>query len=86
MIGSKVTAILMNGWILPICGVVLGRVCISSLRSRLVLFLLTLIHVDIGWILIIMRGGNFQRAPCLNGDVFETYLSVSVRQNEIHIG
>ena len=27
IIGSKVTAILMNGWILPIGGVALGRVC-----------------------------------------------------------
>ena len=34
--GSKVTAILMNGWILPIGGALLGRVCSCSLRSRLV--------------------------------------------------
>ena len=32
----KVTAILMKGWILPIGGVALGRVCVCSLRSRLV--------------------------------------------------
>ena len=25
--GSKVTAILLNGWILPVGGVALGRVC-----------------------------------------------------------
>ena len=37
-VGSKVAAILMNGRILPSGGVVLGRVCVCSLRSRLVLF------------------------------------------------
>ena len=36
-IGSKVTAILMNGGILPTGGVALGRVCACSLCSRLVL-------------------------------------------------
>ena len=35
--GSKVTAILLKGWILPICGVAFGRVCACSLHSRLVL-------------------------------------------------
>ena len=35
-IGSKVMAILRNGWILPTGGVALGRVCVCSLRSRLV--------------------------------------------------
>ena len=35
--GSKVTAILLNGWILRIGGVSSGRVCSCSLRSRLVL-------------------------------------------------
>ena len=34
--GSKVTAILLNGWILPIGGASSGRVCSCSLRSRLV--------------------------------------------------
>ena len=34
--GSKVMAILLNRWILPIGGVALGRVCACSLRSRLV--------------------------------------------------
>ena len=34
--GSKVTAILVNGEILPSGGVAQGRVCASSLRSRLV--------------------------------------------------
>ena len=34
--GSKVTAILLKGWILPIGGVASGRVCACSLRSRLV--------------------------------------------------
>ena len=33
---SKVTAISLNGWILPIGGASLGRVCACSLRSRLV--------------------------------------------------
>ena len=33
---SKVTAILLNGWILPIGGASSGRVCSCSLRSRLV--------------------------------------------------
>ena len=36
-IGSKVTAILLNGWILPTSGASSGRVCACSLRSRLVL-------------------------------------------------
>ena len=36
MIGSKVTANLPNGWILPIGGVASGRVFACSLRSRLV--------------------------------------------------
>ena len=35
-IGSKVTAILLNGWILPTGGASSGRVCACSLRSRLV--------------------------------------------------
>ena len=34
--GSKVTAILLNGWILPIGGASSGRVCSCSLRIRLV--------------------------------------------------
>ena len=34
--GSKVTVILLKGWILPIGGVASGRVCACSLRSRLV--------------------------------------------------
>ena len=34
--GSKVTAILLKGWIFPIGGVASGRVCACSLRSRLV--------------------------------------------------
>ena len=34
--GSKVTAILLNGWIFPIGGASSGRVCACSLRSRLV--------------------------------------------------
>ena len=35
-IGSNVTAILVNGGILPIGGVASGGVCVCSLRSRLV--------------------------------------------------
>ena len=35
-IGSKVTAILLNGWNLPTGGASSGRVCACSLRSRLV--------------------------------------------------
>ena len=38
IIGSKVTAILLNGWILPICEVASGRVCACILRSRLFFF------------------------------------------------
>ena len=34
--GSKVMAILLNGWILPIGGASTGRVCACSLCSRLV--------------------------------------------------
>ena len=36
--GSKVISILLNGWIWPIGGDASGRVCVCSLRSRLVLF------------------------------------------------
>ena len=36
IIGSKVTAILLNGWVLLIGGAASGRVCACSLRSRLV--------------------------------------------------
>ena len=36
MSGSKVTAILLDGRILPIGGVASGKVCASSLHSRLV--------------------------------------------------
>ena len=34
--GSRVTAILLNGWTSPIGGVASGRACACSLRSRLV--------------------------------------------------
>ena len=34
MIDSKVLAILLNGWIFPICGVASERVCTYSLHSR----------------------------------------------------
>ena len=34
--GSQVTVILLKGWILPIGGASLERVCACSLRSRLV--------------------------------------------------
>ena len=34
--GSKGTAILLKGWIWPLGGVALGRVCVFNLRSRLV--------------------------------------------------
>ena len=37
-IGSKVTAILLNRWVLPIGGVAWGRVCTWSLHNRLVFF------------------------------------------------
>ena len=40
--GSKVMAILLNGWILPIGWASLGRVCSCSLHSRLVSTHLTL--------------------------------------------
>ena len=35
-IGSKVKAILLNGWILPNGGVAPGRVCACTLCSRLI--------------------------------------------------
>ena len=34
--GSRVTAILVNGWTLPIGEAASGRVCAGSLRSRLI--------------------------------------------------
>ena len=40
LIGSKVTVILLNKWILPIGGDASRRVCACSLRSRLVYILL----------------------------------------------
>ena len=39
--GSRVTAILLNGWTLPIGEAALGRVCACSLRSRLVYIITT---------------------------------------------
>ena len=36
--GSKVMAVLLNGWALPINGASLGQVCAYSLRRRLVFF------------------------------------------------
>ena len=36
--GSRVTGILLNGWIFPIGGVALERVCACSLRSTHVFF------------------------------------------------
>ena len=39
MIGSKVTAFLLNRWILPIGGVALGRVCNQQGLPRLVYYL-----------------------------------------------
>jgi hypothetical protein len=43
--GSKVTAILLKGWIWPIGGVASGRVCPCSLRSRLVLLRYILLEI-----------------------------------------
>ena len=40
--GSKVTAILLKEWILPIGGASSGRVCICRQRSRLVYLIITL--------------------------------------------
>ena len=44
--GSKVTAILLNGWILATGGASLGRVCVCSLRSRLVFIKTTSFSLD----------------------------------------
>ena len=38
IIGSKVTAILLNGWVLPIGGVASGKVWVCSLRRRPVFY------------------------------------------------
>ena len=38
-IGSKVTAILLNGWILPTGGVALGRVCPAACAAGFFFFL-----------------------------------------------
>ena len=38
--GSKFTAILLKGWILPFGGASSGRVCACSLRSRLDFYLM----------------------------------------------
>ena len=46
--GSKVTAILLKGLILPMGGVALGRVCACSLRSRLVSMMLSSAPVTLG--------------------------------------
>ena len=51
--GSKVTVILLKGWILPIGGASLGRVCTCSLRSRLVYVLKNLKEEEKG------EGGSF---------------------------
>ena len=48
--GSKVTVTLLNGWIWPIGGVALGRVCVCSLRSRLVFGILKIfLPTDLCW-------------------------------------
>ena len=43
IIGFKVTAILQNGWVLPMGGVASGRVCACSLCSRLVFICIPLL-------------------------------------------
>ena len=48
-IGSTVTAILVNGWILPSGGVASGRVCACSLRSRLVSGYIVLSNIQQGF-------------------------------------
>ena len=56
--GSKVTAILLKAWILPIGGVALGRVCACSLRIRLVWNLL--------WNKQCLLLGCYMKLPFLN--------------------
>ena len=52
-IGSKVTAILLNGWILPNAGASSERVCSCSLRSRLVTIII-IINIIITIIIIMV--------------------------------
>ena len=44
IIYSKVTAILLNGWVLPIGGVALGRACACSLGSWLIPYVIFFFH------------------------------------------
>ena len=45
-IGSKVTAILLNGWILPTGGVALGRVCPAACTAGLFFYIDLIIGVS----------------------------------------
>ena len=47
IIDSKVIAILMKWWILPVGGVVLGRVCSCRLRSTLVIIKFSVSHFSL---------------------------------------
>ena len=48
-IGSKVTAILLNGWVLSIGGVASGRACTCSLHSKACLCSITVLRYYGGW-------------------------------------
>ena len=54
-IGSKVTAILVNGGILPRGGVALGRVCTCSLRSMLLLWVFQNLYKYVSWPKILLQ-------------------------------
>ena len=69
-IGSKVTVILMNGWILPTGGASSGRVCACSLCSRLVfkaLALLFCVKAPLGRCWRWRRGGILKK--CLKASL-----------------
>ena len=69
MIGSKVTATLLIGWILSIGGVAWGRVCAGSRRNRFVLILSncqfsSVINLDLALIFSELVSRSIQSISC----------------------
>ena len=57
-IGSKVTVILLNVWILPNGGVALGRVCTAACAAGL---LKTDLRLQVYKVMVLNKGGNLPR-------------------------
>ena len=77
--GSKCTTILLKGWILPIGGDALARVCACSLRSRLVFTLVRFLQKSNICHVIrsqtsLKRTYNKKPAECIQTAVIAVYL------------